>query len=296
MRKRQHASLGFGIYLLVVGTAATRASAASGPPIFIDEFHYDNTGTDTGEFVEVFGPAGTNMTGWQIVLYNGLGGAAYNTQALSGTIPDLTGPSGGSYGVVVVTYPSNGIQNGAPDGIALVDNLGSVVQFLSYEGAFLATTGPAVGLTSTDIGVSEAGSEVIGLSLQLTGNIDNDPSYSDFTWIGPVLNTAGSVNFSHIIPAAGDYNQNGIVDAADYTVWRDTLGSTTDLRANGDNAAASAGKVDQADYVIWKSNFGTHTGSGPGAGSDAAVPEGETLSMLLAGILTLYAFRLTRVS
>ena len=37
----------------------------------------------------------------------------------------------------------------------------------------------------------------------------------------------------------GDYNHNGMVDAADYTVWRDTLGSTTDLRANGDNSGAT---------------------------------------------------------
>ena len=36
----------------------------------------------------------------------------------------------------------------------------------------------------------------------------------------------------------GDYNANGTVDAADYTIWRDTLGSTTDLRANGDNTGA----------------------------------------------------------
>ena len=33
----------------------------------------------------------------------------------------------------------------------------------------------------------------------------------------------------------GDYNLDGMVDAADYIVWRNTLGSTTELRANGDN-------------------------------------------------------------
>ena len=54
----------------------------------------------------------------------------------------------------------------------------------------------------------------------------------------------------------GDYNGDFIVDAADYTVWRDTLGSTTDLRANGDNTNASMGVVDEADYEAWKSHFG----------------------------------------
>ena len=44
-------------------------------------------------------------------------------------------------------------------------------------------------------------------------------------------------------PLLGDYNQNGVVDAADYTVWRDTLGSTTDLRANGDNTGPAPAKL-----------------------------------------------------
>ena len=81
---------------------------------------------------------------------------------------------------------------------------------------------------------------------------------------------------------AGDYNNNGVVDAADYTVWRDTLGSTTDLRANGDNSGASAGKVDQADYAIWKTNFGNH--SGAGASSNAAVPEPSTFVLLALAV------------
>ena len=80
----------------------------------------------------------------------------------------------------------------------------------------------------------------------------------------------------------GDYNGNGIVDAADYIIWRKTLGSTTDLRANGDNTGASAGKIDQADYLAWKSNFG-HIASGAAAGSLAAVPEPTSWLLLTLG-------------
>ena len=80
-------------------------------------------------------------------------------------------------------------------------------------------------------------------------------------------------------PNAGDYNRDGVVNAADYTVWRDTLRSTTDLRANGDNTGASAGKIDLADYSIWKSNFGNHSGSG--ASANVAVPEPTTLVLLM---------------
>ena len=54
--------------------------------VFINEFHYDNTGADTGEFVEVTATAGTDLTGYSLVLYNGNGGAPYGTTALSGTI------------------------------------------------------------------------------------------------------------------------------------------------------------------------------------------------------------------
>ena len=76
---------------------------------------------------------------------------------------------------------------------------------------------------------------------------------------------------------AGDYNGDGTVNAADYTVWRNTLGSTTDLRANGDNTGASAGIIDRADYDFWKANFGTHAGSGSDAVANVAVPEPATL-------------------
>jgi uncharacterized protein YkwD len=81
---------------------------------------------------------------------------------------------------------------------------------------------------------------------------------------------------------AGDYNGNGIVDAADYTAWRDTLGSTTDLRANGDNTGTSVGKIDQADYAIWKSNFGAHFGNGAAA---TTVPEPASAVLMAIGLL-----------
>ena len=51
----------------------------------------------------------------------------------------------------------------------------------------------------------------------------------------------------------GDYNFDGIIDAADYTLWKDTLWSTTDLRADG----SGNGVVDTADYDVWKTNFGS---------------------------------------
>ncbi|HMJ59089.1 MAG TPA: DNA/RNA non-specific endonuclease, partial [Gemmatimonadales bacterium] len=113
--------------------------------------------------IEVEGPAGTDLTGWSIVLYNGdpLNRTAYNTQTLTGSIPALCD----GRGVIVVNYPTNGIQNGSPDGFALVDAGGHSVEFLSYEGTFGALGGPADGLTSVDI-VALENSSPVGQSLQ----------------------------------------------------------------------------------------------------------------------------------
>ena len=97
--------------------------------------------------------------------------------------------------------------------------------------------------------------------------------------------TLDSVNkrvLANITALAGDHNIDGIVDAADYTVWRDTLGSNDTARRPTATATAS---IDSGDYDVWKSNFGNHSGSG--ASANAAVPEPATLWLLLAGILTM---------
>ena len=157
------------------------AAAAAMPAVRFSEIHYDNSGTDTGEAIEISGPAGTDITGWSIVLYNLTGGAVYNTRVLAGTIPATCD----TRGVIVANYPTDGIQNGGQDGFALVNAAGSVVEFLSYEGVVTATNGPAIGMTSTDIGVSEPSTTPIGHSLARTGN---------GTWNAPAANTFGACN------------------------------------------------------------------------------------------------------
>ncbi len=149
--------------------------------IFINEIHYDNARGDIGEGIEIAGHAGDNLTGWSIVFYNGSSGQQYNrTLSLSGVILDQQSD------FWVLYFSISKIQNGDPDGMALVDSNNAVVQFLSYEGSFEAIGGPADGLTSIDIGVSESGRTPVGYSLQLTGT---GSVYEDFTWAGPMANT-----------------------------------------------------------------------------------------------------------
>ncbi|WP_161792440.1 Calx-beta domain-containing protein [Croceibacterium mercuriale] len=181
-----------------------------GANVWINELHYDDAGTDDNELVEIAGAAGTDLTGYTVVFYNGSNGAdaatSYRTLVLSGVIDD----EGEGFGALAFPLPVNAIQNGAADGLALIAPDGTVVEFLSYEGVITAADGPAVGLTSTDIGVAEAG-EPEGLSLQRTGA---GASGADFDWTGPVTATAGTLNAGQDIIGAGETGQIRVLDAS----------------------------------------------------------------------------------
>ena len=175
-----------GLITLIMSVLLPSVSWAISIP-FINEIHYDNISTDVDEAIEIAGSAGIDLSGWSIVLYNGNGGSSYNTRVLSGTIPDLQN----GYGTLPFFYSINGIQNGSPDAIALIDPSSMVIQFLSYEGIFTAVDGPASSIISTDIGVYEPSDTPVGYSLQLAGA---GRKYSDFSWMSAMLNTFGAIN------------------------------------------------------------------------------------------------------
>ncbi len=137
-----------------------------------------------------------------------------------------------------------------------VDGLGGVATLLvervtENTGQSRFATKEATYLTSTAVGSVAAGTYAPQLVLQI---------------LEPVL--------------VGDYNGDGTVDAADYTVWRDSLGqSGDDLAADGDGD----GTVDAADYDLWK----THYGETSASGDLATVPEPTalTLAIALGGVL-----------
>jgi len=162
---------------------------------WVNEIHYDNNGSDTGEGVEIVirDIATYPLENWSVELYNGSNSTKY------GTINFTTPTSQESRnGFTIAWKTKNGIQNGAPDGLALVYNSSTLVQFLSYEGQITATDGTANGETSTNIGVNESGSTPSGHSLQLSGS---GSIYSDFSWQSAGANTAGSINTSQTILA-----------------------------------------------------------------------------------------------
>jgi hypothetical protein len=77
---------------------------------------------------------------------------------------------------------------------------------------------------------------------------------------------------------AGDYNDDGAVDAADYVIWRKggPLANETDV----------PGTVDGGDYTVWKSQFGS-----PAAGGGGAVPEPATWLLGLVACAAIAAVR-----
>ncbi len=89
------------------------------------------------------------------------------------------------------------------------------------------------------------------------------------------------------IPRPGDYNLDGSVDSSDYIVWRNSLGSTISLFADGNDNHV----VDAADYQIWKSHFGETTGASSATLSVLSnnhlttVPEPAALLPALIGLL-----------
>jgi endonuclease I len=174
----------------LLGGVFVFASLSANAEVFINEIHYDDSTSagDVGERIEVVATAGEDLSTYKIYLYNGSTSTTYDNDPL-GAGSNVT--CGSTVKIAVLSYITNGIQNGAPDGIALVNSSGSVVQFLSYEGGMSATDGPATGTSSINIPVSESNSTAAGTSLQLGGT---GSGYATFTWNNSATDTFGACN------------------------------------------------------------------------------------------------------
>lgn len=179
--------------LCPLAAALLLASSGAQAAVFINEFHYDDSTAagDTGERIEVVATAGETLSAYRVYLYNGATPTAAVTYDNDLVPAGSLVTCGGQVRIATVTYATNGIQNGSNDGMALVDPSGQVVQFISYEGAITASNGPAAGLTSSNLPVSETGSDAAGKSLRLAGN---GSTYANFTWQAPATATFGACN------------------------------------------------------------------------------------------------------
>ncbi len=84
------------------------------------------------------------------------------------------------------------------------------------------------------------------------------------------------IEYSELPAVSGDYNSDGVVDAADYTVWRDNLGQVVTLPNEGEGV--TPGEVTSEDYDFWVANYGSVAGQLVNA---AIVPEPVGVSLTL---------------
>jgi len=163
--------------------------------LWINELHYENASTDANEGVEICGKAGINLANYTVYAYDGNAGGYYYSEDLSGIIPD---EDNSCYGAV--WFPIAPLQGG-PDGLALVKKASQeVLYFISYGGSFKATAGPADGMDSVDIGVSEPSTSPTNSSLQLK---KSGSYYEDFDWTAPSLYSHDLINDGQTVKLKG---------------------------------------------------------------------------------------------
>ncbi len=155
------------------------------------------------------------------------------------------------------------------DGVTMLGGTLSVklIDLTGGAGPFVPQLGDQFAFLASDLG---------------TGQMFDDFDYPELPpGLAWALTPGDVATFLTIIEAAaglsGDYNNDGIVDAADYTVWRDHFGEA----ALPFNETASLGTVDQADYDAWKANFGATTNMGAGS---TAVPEPTAWLLAVAAL------------
>lgn len=167
---------------------------------------------------------------------------------------------------------------------------GGLVDTTAFDGSIHKH--PAYRIETLDASTPPAGIYLVSMQVRMDGFTTSDPFFLALRT--STMPTASLVAARDWIDAnidmltsppllAGDYNGDGLVNLADYTVWRDTLGSTANLAANGDDTGTSQGVIDAADYVFWKSAFaGSSLAALATTATASAVP--EPTSGLLTGL------------
>jgi hypothetical protein len=130
------------------------------------------------------------------------------------------------------------------------------------------------------VSIARTGQPLAGSTIESIAQLQDGRMHSrGFNNLGELAFQVELANQKHVImfysPSdnlAGDYNADGVVNAADYTVWRDHLGSTVSLI----NETVSVGQIDAEDYQVWRTNFGATAGMGSVSFAPLQVPEPAT--------------------
>ncbi|WP_442481890.1 beta strand repeat-containing protein [Aeoliella sp. SH292] len=175
------------------------------------------------------------------------------------------------------------------DTIALVNGAAGDIVFATGNNTINFTDTTSGSLTSgnytlfsSDVASAYAGSFAVDGSNNITGGLVVGTGLTAYE--SAVLKLVGNDIVLSLTAASsallGDFNGDGFVNLADYTVWRDNLGATEGTLLSGNG---TGGVIDADDYNAWKTNFGA---SSPGSliAGTASVPEPSTVITLLAGL------------
>ena len=163
---------------------------------------------------------------------------------------------------------------------------GSIANPIKYDESGVDAFGSVAVWTGTSrIGKATADNAGDWQDPTKTATVGSLDSVND-SWIqsGSVFGTSAARLFGIssllTVPLSGDYNGDGVVDAADYIVWRDTLGQTgAGLAADGN----ADGIIDGLDYDVWAGHFGQSLPDS--AGASATIPEPSTAALLAIGCI-----------
>jgi autotransporter-associated beta strand protein len=197
--------------------------------------------------------------------------------------------------------------SGAISGAGGITKSGAGTLSLTATNSYTGNTTVQAGkLSLTNRGLADAADVSLSsgstLDLQFSGSADaidslfiNGISQPAGTWgatgsgaqfTSSLLSGSGWLQIATYVPSflTGDYNSNGVVDAADYIIWRRLVGTTSIPNRDPDNN----GPVGQADFNSWRSHLGQIVGAGAGSGSSlegSIVPEPATLGLFIIMLL-----------
>ncbi len=171
----------------------------------------------------------------------------------------------------------------------------NIRRFSLADGELDATWGISGVAFPQDLAPAPDGNGFLAGILGFAGGSGNISRYAyDGTLLGTFA-TASASGFTEATalaivrpPLLGDFNDNGVVDAADYVVWRDAA-PTANL-PNDD----TPGAVDASDYADWRANFGQSGAASAAVSVARAIPEPTNWLLVLIGISTARALRTDR--
>jgi autotransporter-associated beta strand protein len=263
--------------VVLQGSAGLTVSAGSGATTFDGTITGSGTFTKGGASTQILGGNNTlgpvSVSGGKL-LFNGTNTTGAVTVGNTATL----GGTGSVSGAVTVNSgghiaPGESIESLGVGPLTL--NIGSVLDIelaapgasdLINVGGLLTLNGGSVNLT--DLGGMDAGLYTLINYGTRSGSVDNlgAPTGGPTDFQYKLVDTGSSISLLVSIP--GDFNLDGVVDGADFLIWR---------KDNGP----------QTDYDMWRANYGRAAGSGSGAGlgGSASVPEPEALVLLLSSLL-----------